>query len=221
MFTKVLVAEDLDGFNIAVSEALKTLEITNIDHSPWCDEALLKMKKALEPEAPFELLISDLSFTPGYTAAKLTSGQELIAAARALQPSIKVLVYSVEERPHPLQYLFNELDVDGYVLKGRNNIPELAKAIRLLAKGERYVSPQIAHLLKDKSLLEIDEYDRKLMKMLADGLRQENLVKAFRAAGISPSSKSSIEKRINKLKTNLGANTTVQLLLIAKDLGLV
>ncbi|RZJ68336.1 MAG: response regulator transcription factor [Flavobacterium sp.] len=221
MFKKVLVAEDFDGYNIAVAEALKALEITNTDHAPWCDEALLKMVRALEDGNAFDLLVSDLSFKPDHRTAKLTGGEELIAAARELQPDIKILVYSIEDRPHPLQYLFNELNIDGYVLKGRNNIPEIRKAITAIAIGEQYISPQISHVLQDRTLHEIEEYDRELMKMLSEGVSQAEISLLLQNRGINPNSVSSIEKRINRLKITLRANNNVHLIVIAKDLGLV
>ena len=47
MFRKVLIAEDIDSINIAVIQAMKDLRITQIEHAKYCDDALLKIKKAL------------------------------------------------------------------------------------------------------------------------------------------------------------------------------
>lgn len=47
MFQKVLVAEDLDSISISIVEALKELSIAEIHHVKYCDDALLKIKKAL------------------------------------------------------------------------------------------------------------------------------------------------------------------------------
>jgi len=43
----------------------------------------------------------------------------------------------------------------------------------------------------------------------------------FKEAGITPNSKSTIEKRLNKLKIYFKANNPAHLVAIAKDLGLV
>ena len=46
MFNKVLVAEDLDSISITVGKALDELSISETHHSKYCDDALLKVKKA-------------------------------------------------------------------------------------------------------------------------------------------------------------------------------
>jgi two-component system capsular synthesis response regulator RcsB len=43
----------------------------------------------------------------------------------------------------------------------------------------------------------------------------------FKHEGISPNSKSSIEKQVSKLKIYFKANNTVHLVAIAKDLGII
>jgi len=220
-FKKVLVAEDYDGFNVAVRDALSMLDITESEHVSYCDDALLRIKRALQDGTPFDLLITDLSFAADHRKVSLESGMELIAAAKELQPSLKVIVFSVEKRTHSINYLFQELGVQGYVLKGRGNIPELKKAIQSVCAGERYISHDIAHILADKSLEEIEDYDLKLMQFLSEGLSQSEISDLFQKQEVSPSSVSSVEKRINRLKVTLRANNNVQLIAIAKDLGLI
>lgn len=221
MFKKVLVAEDYDNINLGLKSVLEDLAVKEIASVCYCDEALLKIKEAHQGEDAFDLLITDLSFDPDHVPKKLTSGQELIAAARHVQPSLKVLVYSVENKPHPIQHLFRDLEIDGYVVKGRNNIPELKKAITAIYLGKPYRSPEISQVLSDKSLDEIDDYDRRLMRLLANGVSQSDIADTFQEESLSPSSVSSIEKRINRLKTILNAGNNVQLIALAKDLGLV
>ena len=61
MFKKVLIAEDFDSINIAVIQTLESLGIEEIQYAKYCDDALLKLKKGLHDNKPFDLLISDLS----------------------------------------------------------------------------------------------------------------------------------------------------------------
>ncbi|MBD3581734.1 response regulator transcription factor [Flavobacterium selenitireducens] len=220
-FKKVLVAEDFDGFNVAVRDALGMLQITDSEHVSYCDDALLRIKRALFDGTPFDLLITDLSFARDHREVRIETGMELIAAAREIQPSLQVIVFSVEKRTHSVNYLFNELGIQGYVLKGRGNIPEIKRAIQAICAGERYISHDIAHILADKSLDEIEDYDLKLMQLLSEGLSQADISDQFQKEALSPSSVSSVEKRINRLKLTLRANNNVQLIAIAKDLGLI
>jgi two-component system capsular synthesis response regulator RcsB len=222
MFQKVLAIDDLDTINIAVLQALKELEIEAIQSIKYCDEAFLKIKKALIDDEPFDLLITDLSFKLDHREEKLQSGEDLIQAVKKIQPNIKVLVFSIEDKPHRIKNLLKNEDVNGYILKGRNSIPELKKAIlSIYNSDEKYLSPEIASLVFDRSLMEIETYDIELLKSLSKGFTLEEITLQFKSDGISPHGSSSIEKHINKLKIFFKASNNVHLIAIAKDLGLV
>jgi len=222
MFKKVIVSEDFDSINIAVVQALKTLCIPNIQYAKYCDDTYLKIKKAQVENEPFDLLITDLSYKEDHRINKLNSGEELIVAVKKAQPDIKVIVYSIEDKSFRIKSLFEDLAIDGYIMKGRNSIPELQKAILALYQGdEKIISSALSHVFKDKSLLEIESYDIELLKLLSRGLIQDEIALQFKIAGIAPNGSSSIEKRINKLKIYFKANNNVHLIAMAKDLGLV
>lgn len=226
MFSKIIIAEDIDGLNFAVVKALKELNIREeqIDYSKYCDDAFLKMRKAVQDEVPYDLLITDLSFVEDFrqNELKLQSGEDLIKAVRALQPDIKIVVFSIEDKPYRIKSLFVEYGINAFVLKGRNSIPELKKAIETVyTSEEKYISPNIAHVFQDRTVSEINDYDLEVIKYLSLGLTQDEIEKKFKKLKISPSSKSAIEKRLNKLKISFKANNNVHLIAIAKDLGLI
>jgi DNA-binding NarL/FixJ family response regulator len=222
MFNKVLVAEDLDSISITVGQALEELSVSEIHHAKYCDDALLKAKKAVYDDSPFDLLISDLSFKTDHRENQLNSGDELIAAVKKLQPTIKIVVFSIEDKSFRIKSLFNDLGIDAFVAKGRNSIPELIKAIQsVFNKKTNIISTELSHALRDKSLIEIEAYDISLLKSLSKGLILDEIALEFKNSGIIPNGSSSIEKRINKLKIFFKANNNVHLIAIAKDLGLV
>ena len=70
-------------------------------------------------------------------------------------------------------------------------------------------------------LNEIDDYDIQLILQLSYGVSQDKMDIKFKDLGIEPNSKSTIEKRIGKLKDYFKATNTVHLIAIAKDLGLI
>ncbi len=108
------------------------------------------------------------------------------------------------------------------MIKGRNSIPELKKAIETVYNtNEKYISPDMAFVLQDKIVNEIDDYDLELIKHLSVGVSQEEMESTFKELGITPNSKSTIEKRLNKLKIYFKAKNTVHLIAITKDLGLI
>lgn len=221
MFKKVLAAEDFDSISITVGQALSELAIPEIHHAKYCDDAFLKIKKALHDDEPYDLLISDLSFKRDHRENKLNSGEELISAVKRIQPNIKIIVFSIEEKSFRIKSLFNDLGISAYVSKGRNSIPELKKTILEVFNDKKYLSDGLCHALRDKSLIEIETYDIEILKLLSKGYILDEISSEFKTTGLIPNSSSSIEKRINRLKTYLKANNNVHLIAISKDLGLV
>jgi len=221
MFNKVLIAEDFDSINLAVMQALNEIGVKEIHHAKYCDDAQLQLIKANKDQTPFDLLISDLSFKADHRKVTLESGDQLIAWAKKEQPALKIIVHSIEDKSYRLKALFNDHNIDGYVVKGRKSIDQLKKAITDLADtNTTFISPEIAHLFNEKALFEIDEYDIQLIKQLSFGVAQEKMDQKFKELGIQPNSKSTIEKRIGKLKDYFKANNTIHLIAIAKDLGI-
>jgi two-component system capsular synthesis response regulator RcsB len=222
MFSKVLIAEDLDSINIAVATTLDELNIVEVDNVKYCDDAFLKIKKAIKDNNPYQLLITDLSFIEDFRPNQLNSGEELIAAVKKIQPNIKVIVFSVEEKPVRIKSLFENQNINAFVLKGRNSLPELKKALKkVFESNDKYIAPNLAYIFQDKITHQIDNYDIQLIQQLADGVAQDKMDLKFKELGIEPNSKSTIEKRIGKLKDYFKANNTVHLIAIAKDLGLI
>ncbi len=222
MFAKVIVAEDIDSINSSIINTLTDLNIVEKQSAKYCDEAFHKIQKALNDGFPYELLITDLSFKDDHVENKIKSGEALIEAVKKIQPDIKIIVLSIEEKTFRIKSLFKKYGINSFVLKGRNSIPELKKSIEMVYKEEeRYLAPNLNYILQNKMVDEIDDYDIQLLLLLSYGVPQEKMEERFVDLGIKPSSKSSIEKRINKLKTYFKANNTIHLVAMAKDLGLI
>lgn len=222
MFQKVLIAEDIDSINIAISQTLSELGIIQVDHVKYCDDAVLKIKKAILDNVPYDLLVSDLSFEKDHREVKIKSGEEGITAIRKLQPEMKIIVYSIEDKSFRVKSLFEDLHVNAFVHKGRNSIEHLKTAIhRIQEENGTYISPHLQHIFKGDVTREIDAFDVQIIQQLALGIKQGEMESRFKELGITPNSKSSIEKRISKLKDYFKAANTVQLIVFAKDFGII
>jgi len=222
MFKKVIVAEDFDSINLGIEQALTDLGIVDFQHSKYCDDAFTKVRVALQDNEPCDLLISDLSFKADSRDIKITSGDDLIQKVRELQPDIKIIAYSVEDKSYRIKSLFDNSDINGFVLKGRNSIEELKKAIHLISTSdEKYISPEVASALQEKNNFEIDDLDINILKQLSMGTPQDDISDTFKELNIKPNSKSTIEKRIAKLKDFFKANNTTHLVSITKDMGII
>jgi DNA-binding NarL/FixJ family response regulator len=221
MFQKVLIVDDLGSINQGVNSVLEKLNVDFVETEQYCDTVYLKIKKALQDENPYELLITDLSFQPDHREEKYTSGEELVAALVSVQPNLKVIVYSVEDRIQKARTLINDYNINAYVCKGRNGLTELEHAINEVYNDQIYISTQIKQALNQNSDLEVSDYDIELLKFLAKGLSQDEISAELKKSSIKPNSLSSIEKKLNRIKDNFSANNTTHLVAIVKDLGLI
>jgi len=222
MFQKVLIAEDLDSINLAIEYVVQELSISEIDHVKYCDDAIPKIKRALADQKPFDLLITDLSFKADGRKVTLSSGEELITAIKKIQPNIQVIVYSIEDKNYRIKSLFEVQKINGFVLKGRNSIHLLKTAIQTVHDTDnQYLSPDMKHIFLDKTIDKIDDTDIQIIKHLSEGVLIEEMESVFKQKGISPSSKSAIEKRIGNLKVIFRANNNVHLIALTKDIGII
>jgi len=201
MFKKILIADDIDTINLGILSQLEKNGSVEVDHVRYCDDAYLKIKKAILDKEPFDLLISDLSFKQDHREVVFKSGEDLILAVKKEQPEISIIAYSVDERSFRIKSLFKDLDINAFVSKGREGNLQLLKAMRLIYNSDKkYISPHLEHFLNNNSVIEIDKDDIELLKHLSLGLNQEEIAKALKELGKSSASLSSIEKRIGKLK---------------------
>jgi DNA-binding NarL/FixJ family response regulator len=222
MFKKVILAEDFEEFNLAVKQTLDDFDIVDFQHAKYCDDALTKIKRAIQDNQPFDLLISDLSFKKDHREVKIESGDELIQKVRELQPNLKIIAYSIEEKNPRIKSLFENSEIDAFVLKGRNSIVDLKKAIQIIStSNEKFISPEIASALQEKNNYEIDDTDIQILKYLSAGTSQDEIIEIFKNSDIKPNSKSAVEKRLSKLKDFFKANNTVHLVSITKDMGII
>lgn len=219
MFKKVLIAEDFQDTNHGIVDTLRVqCNIPFIQEELYCDKAYNRLKVALSQNEPFELLITDLLFKEDHVDRRLTSGLELIKAAREIQPDLKIIINSMEDNPRKVNILFKEENINAYVCKGRYGMSELVKAIREVYHNRTFVSPQISLNVSD-NVFELDEFDLLILKDLADGMTKKEISERLKQRNISPNSESTIDKRVSKLFDEFGAKNTNHLLakLIRKD----
>lgn len=223
MFKKVLIAEDMDFINSGIKSKLSDLGIEEIDYVQYCDEALLKLQRANQIEnKPYDLLISDLSFDKDHIEQKITSGDDLIKEVRKVFPSLKVIVFSVEDKEYRVQTLLNEQKVNAYVWKSREGLRELKKAIQTINNSNKtYVSPHVAGAISKSKAIEITDYDIFLIECISKGYLQEKIGALLKEKDCTPNSVSAIEKRLKFLKEHFNANNPAHLVSITKDLGLI
>ena len=223
MFTKALIAEDFDtNKQQLVQLLLEDIKIEQVESTMYCDDALLKVKKAAQQDtAPFELLITDLSFKADHRERNLSSGLELIEAVKEVHPHIKVIVFSIEDRPSKIKQIISSHSIDSFISKGRNALKELKKAIIQTSEGKTYFPHNLQTHLKKENLLILENYDKEILKRIATGDTKHDVSAILKEKEISPSSVSSIEKRLQKLYLSFNAKNTTHLISIVQKEGLI
>ncbi|MFD2568571.1 response regulator [Pseudotenacibaculum haliotis] len=221
MFKKVLIVDDHASINNDVFEMLSQEGITQIDKALYCDEAYLKVKKAIREEAPYDLIVTDLYFKKDHREREIASGKALVSKLRSEFADLSIIVYSQDDHFQTVRFLINECGANAFVCKSRESDKELPRALEKVFSGEEYLSKQIERALVERHDNEISEYDLHLMELISEGVSQSNISKQFRQSNIYPNSISSIEKRLNLLKDQFLAKNTTHLVSILKDHKLI
>ncbi|EFK37373.1 Uncharacterised protein [Chryseobacterium gleum] len=220
MFKKVLIVEDQEVMNRGVLNTIKELNIPDFDYVTYCDEALSRIRTALERKNPYDLLIADLSFEKDHIPQKLRSGQELILEAKKVQPALKVVVFSVEKKAKTIDDLYKIYQIDGFVSKARRDGQDLKSTIRKIFNGETVIPQEILNTMRHISS-EFDAYDIKLLELLAKGYKQSEISTSLKQQRMMPYGIRSIERRLNELRDSLGAKNNIEMIVICKDIGLI
>jgi DNA-binding NarL/FixJ family response regulator len=221
MIDKVIIAEDHESSNLSVQKIMEELQINQSDYVFYCDDAFTRIQVAKQNGEPYDLLITDLLFDADGTVQQIGNGFDLIRAVRAIQPDIMVLVFSGEDRPAIIDKLFTQYEVDAYVRKARHDVKELKLAFDAISKGRRYFPRALARLVKQSNSYEFTEFDITIVRLLSQGYHQKEISEYLRIEEIKPSSLSSIEKRLNQIREELGITKNEQLVLFCKEAGLL
>jgi DNA-binding NarL/FixJ family response regulator len=222
MFQKVLIADDHATTSSGVKNLLKSLGIKNVEVAFYCDDAHLKIRKANDIlNEPFDLVITDLSFKEDYHNRDLKRGEDLVKKLRSLYTDIGIIVYSMEDHFQKVRELIQELGANAYVCKSRRSDRELEEAIKSVYEKKTYLSKDVENALHNYSRSELTTYEKAVVKLLSQGLSQPDISSYLKKFNISPSSLSSIEKTMNRLKDQFNASNAVHLVSILKDLRLI
>ena len=221
MFKRVLINEDHESSNISIRQTLKELNITAIAYTYYCDDALTQIRKSLTDEQPFDLIITDLSFEEDHRIQQISGGADLIGVLKELDPSLKILVFSAENKATVIDFLFKQLGINGYVRKARHDAKDLKMALEELYKGKIYLSADLRQNVKQKNAYEFTEFDIIIISLLSQGKHQKDIPEYLRKNNVRPAGLSSVEKRLNLMKEELSFSKNEQLVAYCKDFGII
>lgn len=218
---KVLIAEDHESANISVQKTLEEEGISDPEYVYYCDDALVRVRKAKEGGQPYDLLITDLYFDVDHRDQIIKDGVGLIRATRAVQSDLSILVFSAEGRQAVIESLYGLDQIDGYVRKGRHDAKELKNAIEQISRGERYFSRQWVAATRQGAGHDFKPVDIAIIALMAQGVRQRDIPGHLERDRVQPSSLSSVEKRLNLIRAELNFSSNEQLVAYCKDMGII
>lgn len=218
MFQKVLIVEDHESMNYSMQRTLEDLGIPNDirNHVYYCDDALGRIQKAIREDQPYELLITDLSFIEDSPKQAIKDGASLIKAAKAVQPNLKVMVFSSENRLAEAQILFDELQINAFVPKGRGDTQDLKLAIQAVFENKRYISVHLKKAINEKVYI-FEPLDKAILSLLLKGIQQKDMQAHLIAMNVKPHGLSSTEKRLKAMREALDLHNNEQLIAYCKD----
>jgi two-component system, NarL family, invasion response regulator UvrY len=170
--------------------------------------------EALRIDAEFEpdVIVLDIGL-PG------VSGIEILRRIIARRPAARVLMFSMYQDGI---YATRALDAGARGYLSKASAPDLlVEAVRCVAVGGRFVSPDVEQAMTMKSSSahrlthSLSTRELEVLRMLAQGYGIEEIGERL---GLSPKTAANHQSSI---KQKLGANSALQLILIAQQFGLI
>ncbi|MFB1040078.1 MAG: response regulator [Polaribacter sp.] len=219
---KILIVDDhqliIQGLLCSLEEVGDFEVVTTSD----CDDAL-HLIKASEKSAPFQVVFTDLSFDNSTKETILNSGEALIKAIRVNEIQIKVAVITGHTETSRVYSVISNLKPNAYLLKSNCEAAEIGFAIQKMLKNEYYYS----HIIHQKIIrrkitqIKIDDVAVQILKELPNHPKISNLEGIIVKNNGNKIKLRSIETKLANLRIDLNAINNTDLILKAKELGLI
>jgi DNA-binding NarL/FixJ family response regulator len=155
-----------------------------------------------------------------YLSMPLLNGMDAAREMRSLSPEVKTIMLSMySDKRYVLQAL--KVGAKGYVLKSQA-ADDLLRAIREVARGEVYLSPEVAESVVDAYVNKTDvaadpltPRERQVMQLVAEGSTTKEVAKVLNI------SFKTAESHRNHIMKKLGIHDVVALMRHAIQAGLV
>ncbi len=220
--TKILIVDDHQLIIEGILSYLKHIDNLEIETTNSCDDAFAKIKVA-QTDVPFQILFTDLSFDNIDETSKIDGGESLIKLIRKEEIPIKVGVITGHSETNRIFNVIRNLEPSAYLLKGKCNTNELNFAIQKMITDEVYYTHEIHQKLLKRALIEIqmDEVAIQILKELPNHPKISNLEGVIKKDDGSLLKIRTIESKLAKLRTDLQANNNTDLVLKAKEMGVL
>jgi len=219
---KILIVDDHQVIIQCLLCSLEEVGDFEVVTTTDCDDAF-QLIKASEKSAPFKILFTDLSFDNNTKETKLKGGEALIKAIKKNEIQIKVALITGHAQTNRMYNVINNLKPNAYLLKSNCGAIEIGFAVQKMLNNEYYYS----HIIHQKIIrrkitqIKIDDVALQILKELPNHPKISNLEGVITKNNGIKIKLRSIETKLANLRTDLNAINNTDLILKAKELGVI
>lgn len=221
---KILVVENHQVFIDGLMHSLCYLGYKNIFSETNCYRAYNRIKSSNHLQGQsFDLLLTDLSFECSGAHRDLDSGESLIKRLKKENIAIKTIIISAHSETNRVFNVIQNLNPEGYILKNDCDTSELGTALRRVLNGNQFYSHEIHQKIMRRNVIQIqmDEVALQILRELPNHPKISNLEGVIKKANGGDLKLRSIESKLSNLRVDLEANNNIDLVLKAKELGMI
>ena len=215
---KILIADDHQLIIDGIISSLKEIGDFDISSTTNCDDAFTKLK-----QEKFDILFTDLSFDNSTENTLIDGGEELIKAVRNNEFDLKIGVITGHTETNRVYYVISNLNPNAYLLKSKCDAVEIGFAVQKMLQNEFYYTHEIHQKIMRRNIIQIqmDDVAIQILKELPNHPKISNLEGVITKVDGSFLKLRSIETKLSNLRTDLNANNNTDLVLKAKELGII
>ncbi|MFK8058578.1 MAG: response regulator transcription factor [Polaribacter sp.] len=220
--TKILIVDDHQLVIQGILCSLKEVGDFDVVTTNNCDDAF-NLIKTHQNNNPFQLLFTDLSFDNSTEDTLIDGGEELIKAIRNNEFDIKIAVITGHTETNRVYNVISNLNPNAYLLKSKCNATEIGFAVQKMLVNDYYYTHEIHQKIMRRNIIQIqmDEVAIQILKELPNHPKISNLEGVIKKGDGSFLKLRSIETKLGNLRTDLNANNNTDLVLKAKELGII
>lgn len=192
----------------------------NITTKLNCDDAYTAIKIA-NRASPYHIVFADLSFSKQDTNIK--SGEEFVKKLNEDFPNIKKGVITGHTETNRIYNVIQNVKPSSYLLKDDLNTSELLLAIDKMLKGDIYYTHLVHQKVLKRNIVQIsmDDVAIQILNELPKHTKIKNMVGFIKRDNGKPLQLRSIESKLSEIRLQLDAKNNTDLVLKAKELGII
>ena len=220
--TRILIADDHQLVIQGILCSLKDVGDFDVVTTNTCDEAF-QLIKANQKTNPFQLLFTDLSFDNTTEDSLLDGGEELIKAVRNNEIDIRIAVVTGHTETNRVYNVITNLNPNAYLLKSKCDATEIGFAVQKMLTNDYYYTHEIHQKIMRRNIIQIqmDDVAIQILKELPNHPKISNLEGIITKGDGSFLKLRTIETKLGNLRTDLNANNNTDLVLKAKEIGII